>query len=234
VKIYVINLQRRPDRRSRIAKRLERLGLDFSFVEAVDAQESEVSSAKQYIPYAYACNVRSHALALGVFLQGDDDFAMIMEDDAVPIQEIDWLPFMQSLEIEMAKNDFSYLQLGFISELYKIKLPRRIMRSLVTKMGLVGKIPLTKFYLAGHNYEIIMGESRAGAHCYIVNRRFAEAIPPLNEPVWVSIDGFYDRLASTNVLTGHFRMGRLKRSLAEQESRQDGSTQIDSDVEVTG
>ena len=230
MRVYVINLVRRPDRRARIATRLNGLGLQFSFVDATDSKSIEPSQVRQVISLEESCCVRSHALAMETFLQSDEEYAIVMEDDAVPSPAVDWVSVTWRLESEMAAKGLSYLQLGFISQAYETNRIGTMKRALAQKIFRNKVPPSLNFNLAGKNHKIIVGESRAGSHCYIINRAFAELAPAFNEPAWVSHDGFFDRLATANGTTGSFLMGRLQVSLAEQESRQAGLDQIDSDI----
>ena len=102
--VYVINLDRRPDRMAFMATQLERIGLPFERVPAVDArtlaEANHISRMPQWYMHldAIACT-QSHARALRRFLGPDADAALILEDDAalatdVPTmcQGVDWWP----------------------------------------------------------------------------------------------------------------------------------------------
>jgi GR25 family glycosyltransferase involved in LPS biosynthesis len=167
---------------------------------------------------------------MDLFLQTTSDYALVMEDDAVPSPGLDWVSILRSLEMEMAKHDLNYIQLGFISQLYKQTPIRKALKGLASRRNQASASKTLTLKLAGLTYEVILGESRAGTHGYIIDRAFAERVSELNEPVWVSTDGFFDRLASAQISNGFFRMGRMKFSLVEQESRQESLIPIDSDI----
>ena len=83
--VYVINLDRRPDRLETIAADLGRLGLPFERVPAVDARQLPPEDRADRNPLfragSKACML-SHGEALRRFLATDRDAAMILEDDA--------------------------------------------------------------------------------------------------------------------------------------------------------
>lgn len=100
--VYVINLDRRPDRLATIVRDLDRLELSFERVTAVDAHdlsEADSASASPFVdPGAVAC-IRSHAEALRRLLLSPHPAALILEDDAelamdapALCQDVDWWP----------------------------------------------------------------------------------------------------------------------------------------------
>ena len=83
--VYVINLDRRPDRLDTISGDLHRLGLSFERVPAVDARllppEDKADRNPLMRAGSKACML-SHSEALRRFLASDRRAAMILEDDA--------------------------------------------------------------------------------------------------------------------------------------------------------
>ena len=109
--VYVINLDRRPDRWAAMALQLARLGIEATRVAAVDgsALESDRASIGDFIDIRRlsigegAC-VFSHCKALKLFLQTDAPAALILEDDVrlsadVPalLDGVEWWPAGASL-----------------------------------------------------------------------------------------------------------------------------------------
>ena len=95
--VYVINLDRRPDRLATITRDLDRLGLSFERVPAIDAQCTYFSGI--HLTNGEAACALSHCAALRMFLDTDHDAAMIMEDDVTMSSDIktvladtDWWP----------------------------------------------------------------------------------------------------------------------------------------------
>jgi hypothetical protein len=226
VDIYVINLVRRPDRATLISSGLDALGLKFSFVEAVDWQAEGTYPKQQLLKQGYACNVLSHHKAMELFLSSDAKYAIIMEDDAVLRPDVDWPVFLEWLETELVRKELDYLQLGFISHFYSVRNFAGFLRDALGNLGTRSKRTIQLGY-DDMPFKIVLGESRAGCHFYVCSRRFAEITPPLNQPQWVSHDGFLERLASA---TAVLKMARMRVSLAEQDSRQTKAKRVDSDV----
>ena len=100
--VYVINLDRRPDRLATIGRDLGRLGLGFERVAAVDARDLSDADRRSSLPFidrgAVAC-MKSHAEALRRLLLTSHAAALVLEDDAelasdVPAmcRDVDWWP----------------------------------------------------------------------------------------------------------------------------------------------
>lgn len=92
--IFVINLDRAPDRRAAMSAQADALGLRQRFVRAIDGQRLSDGDASAYLGAwrrrtwraemtrnEIAC-VLSHRRALAEFLGGDAGFAVVLEDDA--------------------------------------------------------------------------------------------------------------------------------------------------------
>ena len=107
--IYVINLDRRPDRMASMATQLKRIGLPFERIPAVDARCLSVSGKAPIVKApimdfgAVACSL-SHAKALRTFLGSPHSAALILEDDAELAADVpalcastDWWPAGTSL-----------------------------------------------------------------------------------------------------------------------------------------
>ena len=91
--VYVINLDRRPDRWAIMSAQLEHLGIEAERIAAVDGNKVVadedweralpfMSPLWQVDPGQGAC-LLSHGLAMQAFLAGDAPAALILEDDAV-------------------------------------------------------------------------------------------------------------------------------------------------------
>ena len=116
--IYVINLDRRPDRLACIREDLGRLGLSFTRIAAVDGRETDLSGARRpWLSYLYEglCVPKSgtvgcflsHRRAWSDFLASGASQALILEDDAVP-REWD----IRLMEVDLAALGIDLLRLG--------------------------------------------------------------------------------------------------------------------------
>ncbi len=95
LKTWVINLDRAPDRLARISAQLQRLGMDFVRLPAVDARALTAEQRGQLDEPAYrhkhgmtpvlgelGCYL-SHVQAMRLFLASEAEFALVLEDDAL-------------------------------------------------------------------------------------------------------------------------------------------------------
>ena len=84
--VYVINLDRRPERWAAISAQLDGLGLAFERVAAMDANALQDDGAVNRPPFldmgAKAC-LMSHRRALSAFLSSDHEAALVLEDDVL-------------------------------------------------------------------------------------------------------------------------------------------------------
>lgn len=95
LRIYVINLDRSKERLTEITRQLNELGLQFERISAIDGklandtqracineQAYQKKHGKQSLPGELGCYL-SHVKAIQTFLNTNDEFALILEDDAV-------------------------------------------------------------------------------------------------------------------------------------------------------
>ena len=108
--VYVINLDRRPDRWIRISGTLDQMGIQYERISAVDARELEYSAAKiqshvhssettRKISIGDEACALSHFKAMESFLNTSHSIALILEDDAILASDlpqllgsIEWFP----------------------------------------------------------------------------------------------------------------------------------------------
>lgn len=225
MKIFVINLKRRPDRKVRMASQLRRLGLIPIWIDGVDGCSGTPMPRGTLVNCGHYGCFMSHVRVLNAFLDGTESYAMVMEDDAVLSPSLDWKLFLADLPDLMSREALDFLQLGFITHLSKRTLRWRV-RDL-----LVGHRDKGKVLSETLGFRYHCGLARPGTHAYVISRDFASKVRFLNQPVWVGADGFYERLATASKAHGYLTMGCLTRSLAEQESRTGMSWSTDSDIE---
>ncbi len=182
--VYVINLQRRPDRWKEISAHLNGCLIR---VDAIDAQRLEVNPHHLVSDAAAACWL-SHQLAWNIMVSNGDDYSLILEDDAqlrqgFTLEEI--LPaasnFMASLGIDM-------LQVGFFQEIGR---KRRLLR----RLGLAkrGEKDLTiSNFLDG----ALPNRHGIGTHAYVISRAGALKLSVINNPVFLAADAALMYLAA--------------------------------------
>lgn len=89
--VYVINLLRRPDRRAFMQQQADRLGLEFDYIDAVDARTDAPEFAEVEVRGGLhgrisrgdlACTL-SHRKFWRLFLESGASHAVVLEDDAI-------------------------------------------------------------------------------------------------------------------------------------------------------
>lgn len=121
MRIQVINLRRRPDRRDFMEGQAKRLGLTFTYLDAVDAKNTDMAAHRRRavngplgnLSDGDLCCFLSHRMAWQNIHDGTDPFGVILEDDAVLsddaaafLQNESWIPKGQScIKLERHGND---------------------------------------------------------------------------------------------------------------------------------
>lgn len=82
-KVFVINLDRRPDRLTQIASHLTALGIQFERVPAVDGDATELPAKWSYTPGAFGCLLSHLKCYQTISNQNIKGWTLILEDDAV-------------------------------------------------------------------------------------------------------------------------------------------------------
>lgn len=222
----MINLDRRPDRWDRVARRLSNSGFDLHRVQAVDADELRKLSTTCLIPPAQVACAKSHVRAYQELASSRAGWGIVLEDDAVVDSRLN-PDLLSSLTASLEDSHIGLLQLGWISPMYG---PRSNLKSRIRP--LVEPAIRTASMPQGIRVRMICGEFRAGAHAYFVDSAMAEDLATLNDPVWLPQDRFLAEFARTREFYGTKRVARLTKSLAEQESRTGrGTAAVDSDLE---
>jgi len=100
-KVYVINLDRRPDRLEKITKQLNDLGISFTRLRAIDQEEINSSGI-------VACAMSHKAVLQDAVLQGHQKI-LVLEDDALFVNN-----FKQEFDEAMSQipNDWQMIHLG--------------------------------------------------------------------------------------------------------------------------
>ncbi len=117
MKVYLINLDRRPDRLAEMTERLNALGLEFERISAFDGKNNSVlglvSWMKAYIynrcelpPRGQIGVYYSHRYAWQRILDANISQALILEDDAIPVN---WDP--KIFEVDLQKLGIDQLRI---------------------------------------------------------------------------------------------------------------------------
>lgn len=242
--IYVINLDRRPDRWREISDHLASLGLSCLRVAAVDASTLEATGDTFIDKGSDAC-WRSHRCVLAKIAAGSANNALILEGDALLDNSVDWPALLEQLDRYLLRSSIDVLQLGYVERYFESALHRFIVE---TGSGLF--MLLRRMFAAvfrshptaeDRRWHGVPDDSPAGmlwvrdsffggTHCYVVSRRAANILQHLNMPTFLPADDFYCVLAHSASHYINLRVARVRRSLASQRRYVKGRS-TDSDLD---
>ena len=209
INIYIINLQRREDRKQQITSRLNDLKIkNYTFIDAIDGKELTPEEVKQSyndkrskeihremtLP-EIACAL-SHIKCAKKMLNEGLDYAIILEDDAR--LTLNFKYFLKEFNTNY-KYEFDYLILGAFSsnEFFNEKLKSKSAPCILTE-------PCSIVYLDNAKYSI--GDTSVhdayyptkhvdyvhGAHAYIMSKEGAKKLLEINYPVIVEADNIWN------------------------------------------
>lgn len=218
---YLINLESRPDRLNSAIFEAQKVGLQLKQITATPATLKN-NSSDLLSPAALAC-WDSHKRAMEEFLATGDSHCIIAEDDFLISNRRDLAGQIQAINI----NDFDFLQIGFLNTGLLDRISRYLtnFESLffINVASIVSKSPsLSEKYSqklrVRRNHKLpsfwVADDIRAGSHLYLISRRFAEIASRLNDPAFLTADGFYMALAWGK----HFKMARTRQSYVRQSN----------------
>ena len=219
--IYVINLEGRSDRRVKVTKSLNSLGLSFKFVKAIEANKlsKRKTSFNLTLP-AQAC-WESHVLAMQAFLKTSSSHALIFEDDVV-LQKWDEV---EELMLEIDFNKFDLLQFGFVNTGFIDRIHRNLMNFESIVFQLIYDLTrsqrnhrfqkrLRVSRREGMRFVLVAGDIRAGAQAYLISRELALKILQSASTPLVPIDGLLMSLSWTS----KFKVARTLKNLIPQDN----------------
>jgi GR25 family glycosyltransferase involved in LPS biosynthesis len=212
-RIYLINLDNRPDRLTNVLRRVSELRLRITRVSAVTGEEVRKLGISNYAPENNVANWYSHMKILSIFLETDDEYCVILEDDVLFIN--DGLKLLDRV-VKTGISGIDILQFGYVAVngnldsgerdgVFRAK--AKLRRFLVVWfLGLLNKSKnfdlfkhrsrrtekiLNIFRLneekLGFKSPIVEG-FEAGTHCYLINRSAAKALLNYNTPMLMVAD----------------------------------------------
>jgi glycosyl transferase family 25 len=177
--IYVINLDRSPQRLKEITHQLEQFGLSFERVQAVDGklateEQKALLDEKGYqskhgktsLPGELGCYL-SHVRAIDTFLASESPCAIILEDDAI-------------------------LEAGFVQGIEDL-LKHASRWDMVKLSGVHSGTPLRVLQLNQNHALAVMFSKCTGSSAYILNRRAALAYKQDLLPMTLPYDHEFDK-----------------------------------------
>jgi len=182
---------------------------------------SELSDTDiRYAALGVAATWMSHQSAMRKFLESEDQYCLILEDDFV---------IRGSLSVDLINkvinSNFDFFQIGFLrTSIFKafairgsnlvdfsLKIMSRLFR-LLNQNRILGRTLIREQNSVPFGF--ILNDIRAGGHCYLVSRRFARAMQECNTPAFLSTDGVYMSLGWMRL----FKMARYYKPIALQSA----------------
>ena len=219
ISLYVINLAKDVDRWSSVLRESENLPFETHRVDAVNAKNLPPHNLVS--PGVNAAWL-SHLKAMQTFLDSDQEFAFIAEDDFHIENRIKLMKMFESVKLE----DWDFIQFGFLKPGIDTRVKVLIANTDNLVFNILGKISqlkglstlgfasrmrVTQSLSTPHGF--VLDDCQPGAHFYLVGRNFCESILSINNPQFLSIDDFYTALSRMRT----FKMLRVKRSLVSQK-----------------
>ena len=219
MRAFVINLASREDRWASVLEQQNYLGLDIQRVEAVTREEI-TNVDEPYVANGVSATWKSHQKAMQLFLESNENIALIMEDDFLIRKN-----FKNRIEKIVRFDNFDFLQLGILkpSPTAGISLftsnTRDLLLKILAKICSLDIAFLRKYSEKvlireqdGVPYFLVCSDIRAGGQAYLVSRDFALAAQKMNQPAFLSSDGVFMSIGGMR----SFRMFRLRKSLVKQ------------------
>jgi glycosyl transferase, family 25 len=181
---FVINLDSSEARLTEISSRLSAYGVNFQRVAAVDGRGLDLSTLADYDPeraerYMGRSLVggeigcyRSHLKVAEQFLASDAAYALVLEDDALPLCNPVDLLTKAIVDLERADPDWMLINIGN----NKLKIAT----------------PLTRYVVDGHNFELVAAHYFPMTTSAIVwSRKGAEAFLRQHRRIFAPVDNYF-------------------------------------------
>lgn len=218
MKAYVINLESRTDRWESVRKQWADRPEVLVRVEAVNS--NSISNAQtHFLPEPVVANWFSQCNAFREFLSTDDQYALILEDDFL-LSKVDLTECLELIRV----GRLDFLQLGYLYNSYsdflfiKITNYRDLILKALNRSLNHFKLGVSNRFLVQEqtdiNFKIVLNNAGAGAHAYIISRKFAEEMLQINYPVFLAADGLFIAIANLRFL----KMGRLRSNKVRQSN----------------
>ncbi len=217
MRAYVINLKSRPDRWIKVEQQAHALSLDVRRVEAVSTEDFDKNV--NIIPsFPVAATWMSHQKAMQEFLDSDERFGLILEDDFLITKKN-----FRRLKKFIERCEFDFIQFGWVYPHYldylSIKvwnLQDRFFKCIARVNERFVPLMLRKkrsvVEQRGIDTNFVLHDIRAGAQAYLISRDFAKLSLTLNHPIFLSADGVFMAMG----ISRNLQMARTRVNLVHQ------------------
>lgn len=217
MRAYVINLKSRPDRWVNVQQQAQTLGLHVRRIEAVSTEDFDKNVS--IIPsFPVAATWMSHQKAMQEFLDSDERFGLILEDDFL----INKKNFRRLIKY-VKRCEFDFLQFGWVYPHYLDYLSIKVWNLQDRFFKYVARVderfvPLilrkkrSVVEQLGIQSDFVLHDIRAGAQAYLISRDFARLCLTLNNPIFLSTDGVFMAMG----VSRNLQMARTRVNLVHQ------------------
>lgn len=212
-------MRSRADRWQEVLKQGNKIDLEIVRVIALEHDLIEAKT-EVFATLPIVSIWKSHQKAMQLFLKSKDSHAIIFEDDFNLTKNLNFLIKQICLVADM-----DFVQLGYLYtspmqylSVKTINFTNSILRllGLLARLNFIGVRFLRDKKLIQDNknlpFILVPNDIRAGAHAYVISRRFATAAQFFNFPVHLSTDGLYMALGWTRT----FKMYRVRKNFIYQ------------------
>lgn len=224
------------DRRIEFEKKHSHLRLNFQYVEAVDGTLLETNA--HFSPPNVAACWLSHQKVADLLLSTGDEFALVLEDDAILDSRIIDLVNMESelsaLELDLFQVGYN-IQTNRVASGHKDSHLRFRLMLLCLVDRFIEKVPLIhSSFCRTHNIHTrlnlprpcILGLFETGTHAYLMSRKLAQIIVRFNNPVLLPADIALCELAKLD----YINMARPSNTYSKQSDSTSSIFEISNEV----
>jgi GR25 family glycosyltransferase involved in LPS biosynthesis len=194
------------------------LKLELEVVRIDALPLSSVSKEKEgFVTRGVAAIWLSHQKAMSIFLESGETHGLILEDDFLIHKK-----FVHKLA---TISNFDFIQIGYLKTSpfdaiacyvanvvdWSLKALSFILKMRISRNARISKKLLVREQVGIPSW-LVVNDIRAGAHAYVVSRRFAEAAQEMNTPIFISTDGYFRALGWMR----SFSMFRFRKSAVGQ------------------
>lgn len=217
---YVINIDSSEDRFTHFSRLNTRYGREVQRVSAVTPTNTDLSQAI-YVSRSVAACWESHLKVLRLFLQSDNNFAFVQEDDSIlkKFELNNYVDFMKNNSIDFIQVGYLYGTIGRRIEILGKNLLhislltlKMIFSCLHPSSSINDKVLVREIFT--NRTDLVPADVRAGTHAYLISRHFAEHVIQMNKPIFLAADDYFMALSRMR----SFSMYRLLKSKARQGS----------------
>jgi GR25 family glycosyltransferase involved in LPS biosynthesis len=221
IPIFVINLNRQPERLLSVERELAEVGLEFTRFPAIDLKSLKRSGDELVTAGVQAC-WESHIEVSKKIVSSNFTHALILEDDIEIRKKKLLINFLHEFDF----REFDLVQIGYLTPGVVNKLSRNIRNLEFLFFKLLAfsaqESPLVKSRFGKRlrvdrasrcPVRFIPDDFLPGTHAYLISLDLAKKIALLNSPQFLSADDFFSALAKMR----SFRMIRTRRSWINQK-----------------